>query len=117
MYYAPQVHIQLLLMGKLKDQGWDVCLHKGGIELQDCNGGLFANIAKMNKVYLVELWLVASGAGLAGWTTDSGEGDLTYQELLGCLGKVTMTATVREGSCGETQSAAKESEQLRLRES
>ena len=35
---------------------------------------------------------------LAGWTTNSGEGELTYQELLGCLGKVTMTATVREGS-------------------
>ena len=52
----------------------------------------------MNKVYPVELRLVASGAGLAGWTTDSGEGESTYQELLGRLGKVAMTATVRGGS-------------------
>jgi len=79
MYYAPRVHIRLLSMGKLKDQGWDVRLRKGGMELRDRNGGLFADIVKMNKVYLVELRLVASGAGLAGWTTGSGEGELTYQ--------------------------------------
>jgi len=85
-------------MGKLKDQGWDVHLHKGGMELQDRNHGLFADIMKMNKVYLVGLWLVASGAGLAGWMTDSGEGKSTYQELLGRLGKAAMTATVRGGS-------------------
>ena len=59
------------------------------------NGGLFADIAKANKVYPVELQLVASGAGLAGWTTDSGEGESTYQELLGRHGKVAMTATAR----------------------
>jgi len=98
MYYAPQVHIRLLSMGKLKDQGWDVHLHKGSMELWDHNGGLFADIAKTNKVYLVELRLVASGAGLAGWTTNSGEGKSTYQELLGHLGKVAMTATARGGS-------------------
>jgi len=85
-------------MGKLEDQGWDVCLCKGGMELQDRNGGLFADIVKTNKVYPVELRLVASGAGLAGWTTDSGEGESTYQELLGRLGKVAMTATARGGS-------------------
>ena len=55
------------------------------MELQERHGGLFADIAKSNKVYLVELWLVASGAGLAGWTSDSGEGESTYQELLGRL--------------------------------
>jgi len=49
-------------------------------------------------VYPVELGSVASGAGLAGWTTDSREGKSTYQELLEHLGKVTMTATVRGGS-------------------
>jgi len=98
VYYAPRVHVRLLSMGKLEDQGWDVHLHKGGMELRDRNGGLFADIAKMNKVYPVELRLVASGAGLAGWMTDSGEGESTYQELLGRLGKVAMTATVRRGS-------------------
>jgi len=98
VYYAPQVHVRLLSMGKLEDQGWDVCLCKGGMELRDHNGGLFADIAKTNKVYLVELRLVASGAGLAGWMTNSGEDKSTYQELLGRLGKVTMTATARGGS-------------------
>jgi len=59
----------------------------------DHNGYLFADIVKANKVHPVELQSVASGAGLAGWTTDSGEGESTYQELLERLGKVAMTAT------------------------
>jgi len=45
------------------------------MELRDHNGDLFADIVKANKVYPVELRSVASGAGLAGWTTDSGEGE------------------------------------------
>jgi len=82
-------------MGKLEDQGWDVHLR---MELRDRNGDLFANIAKANKVYPVELRSVASGAELAGWTTDSREGKSTYQELLERLGKDVMTATVGGGS-------------------
>jgi len=68
------------------------------MELWDHNGELFADIAKVNKVYPVELQSVAPGAGLAGWTTDSGEGKSTYPELMEHLGKVAMTATVRGGS-------------------
>jgi len=95
LYYAPRVHVWLLSMGKLEDQGWDIRLR---MELRDRNGDLFDDIAKANKVYPAELGSVASGAGLAGWTTDSREGESTYQELLECLGKVAMTATVRGGS-------------------
>ena len=68
------------------------------MELWDHNGELFADIAKVNKVYPVELRSVAPGAGLAGWTTDSGEGKSTYPELMEHLGKVAMTATARGGS-------------------
>ena len=82
-------------MGKLEDQGWDFRLR---MELRDHNGDLFADIVKANKVYPVELWSVATGAGLAGWTTDSREGESTYQELLERLGKVAVTATARGGS-------------------
>jgi len=98
VYYAPRIHVRLLSMGKLDDQGWDICLRKGGMELWDCNGELFADIAKVNKVYPVELRSVAPGAGLAGWMTNSGEGKSTYLELMGRLGKVAMTATARGGS-------------------
>jgi len=56
----------------------------------DHNGYLFADIVKAKKVHPVELQSVASGTGLAGWTTDSGEGESTYQELLERLGKVAV---------------------------
>ena len=95
VYYAPWVDVRLLSMGKLEDQGWDVRLR---MELRDRNGDLFADIAKANKVYPVELRSVASGAELAGWTTDSREGESTYQERLERLGKDVMTATVGGGS-------------------
>ena len=95
VYYAPRVHERLLSMGKLEDQGWDV---RPRMELRGRNGDLFTDIVKTNKVYQVELRSVASRAELAGWTTDTREGESTYQELLERLGKVAMTATVRGGS-------------------
>ena len=55
VYYALGVHVRFMSLGKPEGQGWDVRLRlcDGGMELQNRDGGLFTNVAKVNKVYPV----------------------------------------------------------------
>lgn len=38
VYFAPGVRVQLLSLGKLEGQGWEICLKDGGMELRDRDG-------------------------------------------------------------------------------
>ena len=67
VYYAPDVHVQLLSLGKLEGQGWDICLKDGGMELWDQDGDLFAVISKVNNIYLMELTIMTPSAGIVAW--------------------------------------------------
>jgi hypothetical protein len=97
IYYTPEVHVCLVSLGKLESQGWGICLHNGGMELQNRDGDLFANINRVNNVYPMALKVVPPKAGLA-VQTNIGEGaDLTHKELVDCLQKVVLAATVKGG--------------------
>jgi len=67
VYYVPDVHVRLLLMGKLESQGWVIRLKDGAMELWDRLGDLFAVISKSNNVYLVKLTIVTPDSGFAAW--------------------------------------------------
>ena len=48
VYYAPGAHAQLVSLGKLERQGWDVRLCEGGMEPRNRDGDPFTNVAKVN---------------------------------------------------------------------
>ena len=96
VYYTPGVHAQLILPGKLEDQGWDVCFRKDGMVIRDQAGDVFADIDKINKVYPTRFWAVPPGNALAMWTNEHNE--WTTPELVQHLQNVTMTATARGGN-------------------
>ena len=48
VYYAPGAHAQLVSLGKLEGQGWDVHLCEGGVELRNRDGDPFTNVMKAN---------------------------------------------------------------------
>jgi hypothetical protein len=66
------------------------------MELQDRDGGSFANIVMANNVSLVRLSANPLTAGLVAWRTEVSKEDPTHNELIGCLGKVAMVAMARE---------------------
>jgi hypothetical protein len=66
-------------LGKLENQGWDICLCDGGMELQNRDGKLFANIERVNNVYPMALRVVPPKAGLAAWTNFGGGVDPTHE--------------------------------------
>jgi hypothetical protein len=95
VYYAPEVHVRLVSLGKLESQGWGIRLCDGGMELQNQGGDLFANIDRVNNVYPMALKVVPPKAGLA-VQTNIGEGvDPTHKELVDCLQKVVLAATAK----------------------
>src|ERR1700750_3058504 len=72
------------------------CLLKnGGMELQDQDGDLFANISKVNNVYPAKFNVIPPRAALAAWTMEGGEVETTHDELVGCLVKVAMVAMAK----------------------
>ena len=95
VYYSPGVHAQLVLLGKLEGQGWDVHLKKGGMELRYQDGDLFANISEVNNVYLAKFNVIPPRATLAAWMMEGGEVETTHDEFVGCLMKVAMVAMVK----------------------
>jgi hypothetical protein len=97
VYYAPGVHARLVSLGKLESQGWDIRLRDGGMELQNRDGDLFANIERVNNVYPMALRVVPPKAGLAAWTRGCGGADPTHEELVDRLQKVALAATAKGG--------------------
>ena len=95
VYYSPGVHAQLVSLGKLEGQGWDVHLKNGGMELRYQDGDLFANISKVNNVYLAKFSVIPPRAALAAWTMEGGEVETTHDEFVGCLATVAMVATAK----------------------
>ena len=67
VYYAPGAHAQLVSLGKLEGQGWDVRLCEGGVEPRIWDGDPFTNVAKVNVP------LRAALAACATCGTDSGD--------------------------------------------
>ena len=83
-----------MLLGKLEDQGWDICLPKGRMELQSWDSNLFANIWKVNRVYPMEVRVIPPQSVLAAWTNGDEQVKLTHDKLVkhleccaGCYGK------------------------------
>jgi hypothetical protein len=97
VYYAPDMHVQLLSLGKLKGQGWDICLKDGGMELCNRDGDLFAVVSKVNNVNLMELSVMTPSARIVAWMDDGVQGELTHQDIVGHLNSFAMAATVRGG--------------------
>ena len=95
VYYAPGVHVRLVSRGKLEGQGWDVCLCDGGMEPRNRDGDLFANVEKVNNVYLVGLNVISPRASSATCTMDGDDGELTHNELIERPSKVMMVATAK----------------------
>ena len=58
VYYTPGIHVQLVSLGKLESQGWDIHLWKDWMVLRDWVGDVFAEIDKVNNIYLMELRIV-----------------------------------------------------------
>ena len=48
VYYAPGAYAQLVSLGKLERQGWDVRLCEGGMEPRNWDGDPFTNVAEVN---------------------------------------------------------------------
>ena len=92
VYYAPGVHVWLVSLGKLEGQGWDVRLCDG---CEIGMGTLFANVEKVNNVYLVGLNVISPTTALAVCTMDGDDAELTHDELVERLAKVAMVATAR----------------------
>ena len=65
---------------------------RDGMELNDLDGDLFANIAMANNVYLVRLNVIPPKAAPAAWTI-GGSGP-THGELVERLGKVVVSAHI-----------------------
>ena len=95
VYYAPDVHVRLLPLGKLEGQGWDICLKDGGMEIQDRDGDLFAVVSKVKSVYPMELTVMTPSAGIVAWMNDGVHGEPTHQYIVGRLDSVTMAATAK----------------------
>ncbi|SRR5258706_3155802 len=101
IYYTPNIHVQLLSLGKLEGQGWDIRLKNGGMELQDWYGDLFAIVSKANNVYLMELRVMAPGAEIAAWMGDGWCVEPTHQEIVEHLNVIVIAATARGGMGSE----------------
>ena len=95
VYYSPGVHAQLVSLGKLEGQGWDVHLKNGGMEVWDQDGDLFANISKVNNVNPAKFDVIPPRAALAAWMMEGGEVETTHNEFNGHLAKVAMVATAK----------------------
>jgi len=80
VYYGPEAHGQLVSLGKLEGQGWDVRLSDGTMEPRDRDGDLSAKITKARNDYPVKLNVILPKAGFTAWTTE-GE-DPTHDELV-----------------------------------
>ena len=76
VYYAPKVHVCLLLLGKLEGQGRGIHLKQGGMELTDGSGGVLINIAKVNNVYPVSPMVVPPQSRIAVWAMEVTEDPL-----------------------------------------
>ena len=96
VYYTPKVHIHLLSLGKLKGQGWGICLKQGGMELTDGSGHVFIDIAKVNNVYPVMLTVVPPQSQLAAWAMEATE-DLLAGQLIQRLKDTALNTTARGG--------------------
>ena len=97
IYYTLAIHIQLLSLGKLEGQGWDICLHQGGMELKDWHGDVFAHVPKVNNVYLVELTTILPSSSLVACRGDAAP-DPTEDALVERLQHMVMSATARGGN-------------------
>jgi transposase InsO family protein len=97
VYYAPEVHARLVSLGELESQGWGIRLRDGGMELQNRDGDLFADIDRVNNVYPMALKVVPPKAGLAAQTNIGGGADPTHEELVDGLQKVVLAATAKGG--------------------
>jgi len=101
VYYAPGVHARLVSLGKLQQQGWEIRLLDGGMELTDRDGGLFATVETVNNVFPIKLNVIRSTPALATWTMEvSGTGP-THDELVERLGSVAMVASARGAEGGK----------------
>ena len=94
VYYALDIRVQLLSLGKLEGQGWDIRLRKGGMELRDRVGNMFAYVLKVNNVYPVKLKVVPPSISLVAWSGS----DPTFDDLAHRLERVVMSATAKGGS-------------------
>ena len=93
MYYTPGIQVQLVSLGKLEGQGWDIRLRDSGMVLRNPAGDVFVDIKKVHNVYLVELRAIPQRTALVAWMDNHRE--LTYPELVECLLKVAMTVMAR----------------------
>jgi hypothetical protein len=91
------VHVQLLSLGKLEGQGWDICLKDGGMKLCDQDGDVFAVVSKINNVKLMELSVMTLSARIVAWIDNGVQGEPTHQDIIGCLNSFVMAATARGG--------------------
>ena len=96
MYYTPGIQVQLVSLGKLEGQGWDIHLQDSRMVLRNPAGDIFADIKKVHNIYLVELRVIPQRTTLVAWMDDHRE--LTYLELVEHLLKVTMTVMARGGN-------------------
>ena len=88
VFYIPDVHVRLLLLGKLESQGWGICLKDSRMELRDRRGDLFTVGSKVNNVYPMEL--IALGLVITAWMNDGGSKEPTHQEIVVRLDEFTM---------------------------
>ena len=87
--------MRLVSLGKLEGQGWDVRLCDGGMELRNRDGDLFADVEKVNNVYLVGLNVISPRTALAVCTMDGDDAEPTHDELVELLDKVAVVATAK----------------------
>ena len=99
IFFVPGIHVRLLSLGKLEDQGWDIRLRNGGMELWDREGAMFAIVSRVDNVYPMKLKVKAPG--LAAWIDDGGRADLTHLDLVERLEGVAMDATAKGGKGSE----------------
>ena len=83
-----------MCLQELEGQGWDVRLCDGGMALQNRDGDLFANVAKVN-VYPVGLNVVPLRTALAACTMGGDDAEPTHDELANRLDGVVMVATAK----------------------
>ena len=88
VFYIPDVHVRLLLLGKLESQGWGIRLKDSRMELRDRRGDLFAVGSKVNNVYPMEL--IALGLVITAWMNDGGSKEPTHQEIVVRLDEFAM---------------------------
>jgi hypothetical protein len=94
VYYALDVHAQLVSLRKLQRQGWEIRLWDGQMELWNV-AGLFAEVIQVNDVFPAKFEIIPPDAVVAAWTTNGDMDKTTHDELVGHLENVAMVATAR----------------------